>query len=282
VIDGREHPRHHGAVFDSVNHFVLGVMDGLLGWLLALPRDLAIVLVAVLTVSLFAIIRKFATNQDLLRRCAADKKRLRARLRDARKSKDKEALVRLRGVKGLVLAKAVTQEWKPLLAALPPIALLGIWCWQRLEFLPPPSHRPVAFTATFPLSAAGQLAHLAPEPAFQVAPGWVQAITVVTNRGVPIAAASWSLEGPRGRYTLALRHAGRTYEHPLLLGERKYEVQALAHDVHVLGTSVELKAARLLGCVPGVPALGLAPWLAAYLVLALLLLAPARRLLRVA
>ena len=34
-------------MFDSLNHFILGVMDWLVGWLLALPRDVAIVLVAI-------------------------------------------------------------------------------------------------------------------------------------------------------------------------------------------------------------------------------------------
>ena len=47
------------------------VVCGVLGWLLALPRSLALVAVGLLTAALLTVLRKWTTNQDRLRRAAA-------------------------------------------------------------------------------------------------------------------------------------------------------------------------------------------------------------------
>lgn len=266
-------------MFDSLNHFILGLMDLVVGWLLVLPRDAAIVLVAVSTALVLALVRKFATDQDLLRRCAADRKRLRELRRTARRARDRAALARLGTTQGQVAIKAFAQEWKPLLVSLVPIALLATWCWQRLEFLPPRAGEPVSFTATFPISAAGQLAHLVPADGLQAPRGWIRTLKVDTSTGT--SRAAWTLTGTRGLHSVTLRCDGHTFLHPLLLGERKYQVQLLAHEPQGFRTAVGLQPARLFGIVPGLPALGFAPWLVAYLIVALLAYPGAKRLLRV-
>lgn len=266
-------------MFDSLNHLILTVMDLVAGWLLFLPRDLAIVLVAFGTALLLALARRFTTNQHLLRRCAADRKRLRELQRDARRTRNRDVLARLRATKGRVAAKAISQEWKPLLVSLLPLALVGAWCWQRIDYLPPKAGEPVTFTATFPSSAAGQLAHLVPADGLQAPQGWIRAITVDTNASTTLA--SWTITGKRGFHQIALRHGGRTFRHPLLIGERKYEAPFLAHAPQGVRTSVELVPTRLFGIIPGLPALGLAPWLVAYLLLALAAFPAAKRLLRI-
>jgi uncharacterized membrane protein (DUF106 family) len=266
-------------VFDSLNHFILGLMDWVAGWLLLLPRDAAVILVAFSTVLLLVLVRRFATDQDLLRRCAADRKRLRDLLRAAKRTRDRDAVARLRATQSQVALKAFAQEWKPMLVSLVPIALLATWCWQRLAYLPPKAGEPVTFTATFPISAAGQLAHLVPEDGLQASPGWIRPLLVDTNRRT--AQAAWALVGTRGPHTILLRHGGQTFQHPLLLGERKYQVPLLAHDPAGLRTVVDLQPARLFGLVPGLPVLGLAPWLVAYLLIALVAYPAAKRLLRV-
>ena len=150
------------------------------------------------------------------------------------------------------------------------LVLLGTWAWQRLEFLPLKAGTPVQFTATFPVSAAGPLVHLVPAPGLRAPAGWIRQLTVTTDAGVATAVAPWTLVGKRGSYTLTSRHQGQTFVHPLLLGEHRYSAPALAHGdgVH---TRVELTQSRWLGIVPGVPPLGLAPWLAAYLALVLVI-----------
>ncbi|MGO9201298.1 MAG: Ig-like domain-containing protein [Limisphaerales bacterium] len=266
-------------MFDSLNHLILGVMDLVVGWLLVLPRDASILLVAVSTALLLAWVRKFTTNQDLLRRCAADRKRLRELRRTARRARDQVALARLRLTQNRVAIRAFSQEWKPMLASLAPIALLATWCWQRLEYLPPKPGEPVTFTASFPISAAGRLAHLVPADGLQAPQGWIQAITADTNTAT--AHATWTLTGTRGRHSVTLRYHGRTFQHPLLLGEREYQVPLLAHDSPGIRTAFELQPARLFGLVPGLPGLGLAPWLVAYLLVAMVAYPGAKRLLRV-
>ena len=266
-------------MFDSLNHFILGVMDLVMGWLLALPRDAAIVLVAVSTAFLLVWARKFSTDQDLLRRCASDRKRLRELRRAARRARDRTTLARLGATQGRIALKALAQEWKPMLVSLLPIALLATWCWQRLEFLPPKADQPVTFTATFSSSDAGQLAHLAPAKGLQAPQGWIRALALETNTGT--ARATWTLTGTRGLHSVTLRCDGHTFQHPLLLGGRKYQIQLLTHDWRDVRTEVGLQPASLFGLIPGLPALGLAPWLVAYLLVALVAYPGAKRLLRV-
>jgi uncharacterized membrane protein (DUF106 family) len=266
-------------VFDSLNHFILGVMDPVLGWLLVLPRDAAIVLVAVSTALVLVLARKLSTDQDLLRRCAADRKRLRELRRAARRAGDRAALARLGVTQGQVAIQAFAQEWKPMLLSLVPIALLAAWCWQRLEYLPPKAGEPVSFTAAFPISAAGQVAHLVPAEGLQAPQGWIRALTVDTNTAT--ARATWTLTGTRGPHSVTLRCDHHTFTHPLLLGEREYQVRLLAHDPQGIRTAFLLQPARLFGIVPGLPALGLAPWLVAYLLVALAAYPGAKRLFRV-
>ncbi len=266
-------------MFDSLNHFILRGMDLVVGWLLLLPRDAAIVLVALSTALVLALARKFTTDQDLLHRCAADRKRLRELRRAARRACDRAALARLGATQGRVAVKAFAQEWKPMLVSLVPIALLATWCWQRLEYLPPRPGEPVSFTATFPISAAGQLAHLVPAEGLQAPQGWIRVLTVNTNTAT--AQATWTLAGTRGLHSITLRYDGHTYRHPLLLGEREYEVQLLAHAPPGIRTALGLPPARLFGLVPGLPALGLAPWLVAYLLVTVVAYPGAKRLVQV-
>jgi uncharacterized membrane protein (DUF106 family) len=264
-----------------LNHLILSVMDCIVGWLLLLPRDATLVLLALLTSLLFLVVRRYWTKQELLRRCAADQRRLRELIRAARRCRDKPALARLRGLRGLIGRKAFAQEGRPLLVLLLPLVLLGTWAWQRLEFLPAQAGMPMTFTATFPLSAAGQFVHLVPAPGLQMPDGWIRQVTVRTEMGVATASASWTLIGERGSYTLTLRHQGRTSLHPLLLGEGKYSTPSVVHGDGDVRTTIDLGLFRWLGMVPGVPQLGLAPWLVAYLALVLVITPVLKRILRV-
>ena len=79
-----------------MNAAILKVADFLLGWLLLVPADVALILVAVGTGAILTAARLFTTNQDLLRRCDADKKRLKQLRREAQLRKDRDALKRSR------------------------------------------------------------------------------------------------------------------------------------------------------------------------------------------
>src|SRR5688572_13113410 len=119
------------------NRISLGVFDVLLGWSLRLPADVALILVALLSAAVLAGVRLFTTNQDLLRRAAADKKRLKELTWQAKARGDGEAVKRHRSVAGAVAVKQLKAEGLPLVASIVPIALLATWCFHRLAYVPP-------------------------------------------------------------------------------------------------------------------------------------------------
>ena len=75
---------------------VANALDYVLGWLLLLPRDLTMLLLALGTTVLMTLARKWLTNQDLLGRCQADLNRLKELIQTARRAGDREAVQRLR------------------------------------------------------------------------------------------------------------------------------------------------------------------------------------------
>src|SRR5208283_2175586 len=124
-------------MLDWINHSILALADPLLNWLLRVPTDLALVIVAVGTAAIITFSRLLTTNQDLLRRCDHDKRRLRVLIREAAFQRDKVAVKRFRTTRNMIGMMTMKEEGWPLLAAIVPIAILGTWCFQRLAFVPP-------------------------------------------------------------------------------------------------------------------------------------------------
>src|SRR4051794_30724863 len=112
-------------------------MDILLGWLLRLPSDAQLCIVAIGSAAIITIVRARTTDQDLLRRCRDDKTRLQVLMREAKAGQDRLAVKRIRATLGLIALKQVRQEGQPFLVSLLPIALLATWAFHRLEFHPP-------------------------------------------------------------------------------------------------------------------------------------------------
>ena len=102
-------------MLETLNNFVLSIADPLLSWLLLVPANLAIIIIAIGTSAILTFVRLFTTNQDLLRRCDADKKRLKQLIREAKARKDKEAVKRHRATMGGVSMKLMRAEGLPLL-----------------------------------------------------------------------------------------------------------------------------------------------------------------------
>lgn len=257
-----------------LNDAIMWVADPLLGWLLWLPRDLALVVVAVATGAILCFVRLITTDQDLLRRCAEDKQRLKELLRDARHGKDLAALKRLRKTRSMVSLLALRAELWPLLGALLPIAVLGTWCFQRLAFVPPRAGETLELAAYFPVSAAGWLAHLVPQPGVEVENGWVQQIAAVTDpaEGPPHGLANWRLraEARPEPYQLQIRCQSHTWTKELLVGQPRYAppVEFYPAQPPLICCEVKMQPVKLFGLVPGIAALALPPWLVGYLLLA--------------
>ena len=128
-----------------------------------------------------------------LHRAAADKKRLRDLIREAKRRKDRDAVRRHRATLGQIGLLTLGAELRPLLAAIGPIALLATWCALRLEFHPPRDGEPVKLAVYTPVSATDKLIHLVPEEGL-TADGWIKRVEAVTDNGPPYGLASWELK----------------------------------------------------------------------------------------
>lgn len=263
------------------NDTCLTICDFLLGWTLRLPADLTLVTVAILSAAVLIFIRPLTTDQDLLRRVADDKKRLRQLIHRAKLAGDRESVRRYRRTVSMVGLAAVKSEGLPLLAAILPIAVLATWCMFRLEFHPPRAGEPVALTVYVPVSAAGELVHAVPQDGLD-SDGWVRRFEAVTDEGPPYAVATWQLEGPaRGDpYAVTFRVRQDTFRHDLLVGQATYSTPLVDHGDQVL-SEVRMKPRKLFGVVPGIPALLCPPWLVAYLIIVIPLVPLLKRVTRI-
>ena len=236
-------------MLDWINNAILALADPLLNWLLRLPTDLALVIVAVGTGAIITLARLFTTNQDLLRRCDQDKRRLKELIREAKRQKDKEAVKRYRTTRNMIGMTTMKEEGWPLLAAIVPIAVLGTWCFQRLAFVPPRAGETVSVKAYFPVSAVGELAHVVPqeglrevsrEDSEQQRP-WIQEIVNdvpgpdgIANNGI----ATWKIQAKARPepYALEIRSKTVTVEKELLVGQPIYspDVEFYGNDQPII------------------------------------------------
>ena len=222
-------------MLDWINHAILILVDPLLNWLLRLPADLALVIVAVGSGAIIALCRLLTTNQDVLRRCDHDKKRLKELIREAKRQKDQEAVARYRTTRNMIGLMTMKEEGWPLLAAVVPIAFLGTWCFQRLAFVPPGGGETVAVKAYFPVSTVGELVHVVPQEGLRkvsqeepVSSGhWIQEIRSdvpgpngIAKNGI----ATWKIQAmarPQP-YVLEIRCKTVTVKKELLVGQPIY------------------------------------------------------------
>ncbi len=259
------------------------IFDGLLGWLLGLSWHATLLAVAACTGLLLALVRKYTTNQDLLRRVDADKVRLKELKREAKRAKDKEARLRYRQTTAMVAMKAFAQEGKPLLLAVLPIAILATWCYNRMGYFPPRDSEPVEVVFYGPVSAVGETVTLLPQDGLK-AEGWVRLAREEKVADQPTAVARWKVSGAASRrpHKLVFRWRDETFDRgEILVGQKTYSPRIVSDDAGRLGAEVCLREARPLGIVPGFgdafPA-----WLVGYLILVIPGAMVIKRLLRVA
>jgi len=262
--------------------------DLLFGWLLVLPRDVAIIALALLTSLILTLLRRWGTNQDLLSRCAADLRCLRRLIREAKSRRDKPEVARMQGVVNLVKLTQLRAEGWVLLMALPPLAFLGAWGVERLDYLPPRVGEEVTFRAYYSLSSVNKLTHLVPPEGFELRSPAVQEVRLdedaSEDRGGARGVAEWTLmaDAPVRAADFVVRHQEHSVAHGVRVDGRVYQPPVQTHGDDLIPSSeVQLRQARFLGMVSGVSTMGLPPWVVAYLLLAILLVYPLRKLMRV-
>ena len=222
--------------------------------------------VAIGSALILSAVRIWTTDQDLLKRCRQDKARLKTLIGEATERHDHDAIKRHRTTIGMIAMKQLRQEGRPLLASLLPIVLLATWALNRLEFHPLRHGDPFDFTAHFPVSAVGKIAHLTPVDGLSSGTGWIQEITAVTEQSEAHGAATWSLAA-RDSCALRIHTDHETFEHAVLVGTRTYAAPVNTHSGHLLATEVKLSPVKLFDIVPGIPAIHFPAWLIAYLLI---------------
>ena len=269
-------------ILAAITNFIVAAMDYPLGWLLAIPRDVAIAVVAIGTSLLLTFVRKWTTNQDQLRRSKGDLARLKQLLRQARQAKDKATAARIRTSLAMVNAIRLKAEGKPLLVSLLPIVLLAVWAVERLDYFAPRVGEDLTVKTYYPLSSVDTLTHLVPPAGVEMRSAAVQLVDM-DPQGQQNGLATWVLHPISAlSVELSIRHQGETASHPLRVGGRIYAPPLGAGTGNrILATEVVLRQAKFLGIVPGVAALALPPWLIAYLIIVIPFVPLLRRALRV-
>jgi hypothetical protein len=266
------------------------LLDLPLGWLLALPRDVTLILVALLTSLLLILVRKWTTHQDRLHRTRRDLARLKSLLKTAKRARDKPAVQRLRATVTAVRWIQLQAEGVVLLAALIPVALLATWAVERLDYLPPRAGLPLHLRAFFAPAAVNSLTVLVPQPGMRLVSPAIQLVQLDSSNGEN-GTAAWVIrpQATSGTIELLIRRGDETARHRLRVGEWTYEPPVQSHAGQcILVTQAELPRYRFLGLIPalafpgvrplGLPPFTLAPWLVAYLVLTIPLVPLLRRL----
>lgn len=265
-----------------LNDTILIAADPLFNWLLRLPLDVALIVVAVGTAFILTIVRIWTTDQNLLKRCADDKKRLNELIKEAKALGDKEAAGRCKATKNMIAVKSLGSELKPLIWVIIPIAVLGTWAFNRLGYRPPKADEPVEIVAYLPVSLVGQLIHIIPVDGVEAENGWVQEVRLqeLTEEqqaaGLqPDGEAAWTLKAKASDepYRLLIRCKDRTLTKELLVGRKTYSAvwDFYGEDgALVPACETRLEEMKLFGIVPGIPAVGCPPWLVAYLIIAVI------------
>lgn len=247
---------------------IVRAADFCFGWILLLPGDLPLAAVALLTSLGLVCVRLVTTNQDLLRRARTDRRRLQELIRDAKARRDADAVRRHKLTLAQIAMKRMGAEGKPLLAILIPIAFLATWCLERLDYLPPRAGDTVAVSFYQPASERGRLVHLIPVAGLDCEDGWIRRFEPEKDDPLAVAAA-WTLSARQaGQYDLMIRCRDKAYVHPLRVSSRGFSPAIIRHPGEELAvSSVDLRPRKLFGIVPGIPAIGFAPWLVGYLLL---------------
>ncbi len=232
--------------------WLVHICDAVFGWTLWLGPLGAVAILAVITSAVLIAVRRKATDQDLLSRCAADRTVLKRSIRQSRRQKDRQAVKRKRRTFTQVQLKMLGAEMLPLLICLPLIGLLGLWGYQRLVYHPARPGDPVTVELSLPPTAVGRVVSLVPSPGLSSG-AWIRRVEKGPG-DPPHGLVRWTVSG-QGRqkpYTLTMRYRARQFEHPLRIGGRFYAQPVRQHDARFLLPQTAVRM-RPVGLPAGIP-----------------------------
>jgi hypothetical protein len=306
---------------ETLNEFtngLLGMLDVPLGWLLALPRGVAILIVAVGTCLILTLCRKWATNQERLGCAKQDLVRLKQLKQAAKREvsarhqalKDHEprpdhdedqdqaeqqrlqaelqaASDRAKQIKttiSMINTRKVRAEGMPLLVSIVPIALLAIWAFSRLNYYAPQPNEPVVVEANFqPASLArGRLARLVAPQGMNVEAA-IQVVEDDPNGDNGIVKWTVVPTEPGKKVKLTARYGDDAATVVINVGGEIYEPPTAVYAGKAEGitaTHVHLRQATFFG-LPGLHPVLMPAWLTYYLAITIVLVFPLRWVMRV-
>lgn len=247
---------------DAWNQICLRCGDMAFGWAMRISPEVALLALSLGSAALLLLARRILADQDLLRRAAADRRVLRARIDEAKRQADREQVERLQSVRSRVALKRLRQEAGPLIVVLPGLALLATWGMQRLTYQQPAANRPVAVSLITPASRAGELSHLVPGDGMTSNEGWVRRVQAVQGGSASHGSAHWRIHRKDAEEAMPIvfRLGTETVVHA-------GEGGPIQEHGDGLMTRVQLDLWRPFGLVPGAAWLGIAPWLVGYIIL---------------
>ncbi|QDU40992.1 hypothetical protein Mal4_53570 [Maioricimonas rarisocia] len=242
------------------------------GWTLALPRDLTILLTAVLSTLVVLLVRRLLTDQPLLRDIRADERTLRQLIRKAKRTGEEEVLTRYRNTHSAVMAMKLSQEFRVLPIALLLILVTVAWGNERLSWLPLRRGEPVILELEVPRVHAGRIVHLVPQPELSSRDGWLRQLDEQTEP-LPRARTEWEIliEDPPAERLLTIRLNDQTLEHPVSVDVPPGTDERVRRHADGVTTTLHLKRYRPFG-LP-------VPWPVAYGVWCVVFYLAGRRLL---
>ena len=262
------------------------ILDPVLGGLRHWRPDVCMGLIALAVAVLGVAIRRFVAPQDLLRRAAADRKRLRALVRLARAQGNAADVWRYRHTRHMIRARTRRGRWLGTFVWLGLVALGAGWCAARLTYHASSPGEPIEVRLIGPASAVGDVAHIVPMDAL-ASDGWIRKLRPTRevdahDDSLTEAAASWHLSGSMADhpYEVLFRHEEGTFRHALWIGTQG-AIQPIVAQHPGWRTEVMVEPVRFLGPVGPVRLLGVPAWLIGYVLLALVAGGLLRRLLRI-
>jgi hypothetical protein len=195
------------------------VLDVLLGWTAGFSSAAAVSIVGVISGAAVMVVQKFCSRQAFLRSCKEDLRTLKRRIREAKKSGDRDAAARLRNVARRISGRYFWGALKPALVTIPVIGCVAWWADARLAYRPFVPDDVIEVRAHFEDGGSG-FAYLMGEGGLQAEGPAIAPVEVPRKSAEPAGVqARWKLRATSaGSHLLRVRHSDRSYEISIPVG----------------------------------------------------------------
>ncbi len=186
------------------------LMDSLFGPLLEIPPLWAILIASLMISVLSTVAYKFLTNQELMKSLKADLKKHQNDMKAHKDNPDKMMAIQKKAMDANM--KYMGQSMRPTLLTLPIILLIFPWLGSHFAYSPLMPDTPFEATVFFNSAVTGE-----------VALSSVPNQLIINNQMVQIEGsnASFTMNGPAGKYEMDFEYTGIKYTIPIIISEQQ-------------------------------------------------------------